>query len=135
MLIAWITFAGAWLLVIGPLLQASTDLVDASSKAHEGRPPGISAWWWLVPPLMYALSQRGLRNEDRKTRAFRTNATGWFAVAGGGALLAVGATSDVAERLEIGTAGFVVLYVMMLVLSSLYTSVRMIVRSNRTPNR
>jgi hypothetical protein len=66
-LIAWAMFAGAWLLVAGPLYQGSVELnelkVDregiagkaAAVQAAQARP---SAWWWLLPPVMYLLQRR-----------------------------------------------------------------------------
>ena len=68
--IVWITFAGAWLLVAGPLYQGSVELnelnVDregiqgkaAAAQATRARP---SAWWWLLPPVMYVLHRRWYR--------------------------------------------------------------------------
>jgi hypothetical protein len=65
--IAWATFAGAWLLVAGPLYQGSAELgqldVDregiqgkaAAAQAAQARP---SPWWWLLPPVMYVLHRR-----------------------------------------------------------------------------
>ena len=66
--IAWVTFAGAWLLVAGPLYQGSVELdeldvdregiegIKASAvRTAQGRP---SAWWWLLPPVMYVLHRR-----------------------------------------------------------------------------
>ena len=65
--IAWATFAGAWLLVAGPLYQGSVELneldVDRAgiegkaiaAQAAQARP---SAWWWLLPPVMYLLHRR-----------------------------------------------------------------------------
>jgi hypothetical protein len=55
--IAWATFAGAWLLVAGPLYQGSAELAEldfdregiqgtaAAVQAAQTRP---SAWWWLL---------------------------------------------------------------------------------------
>ena len=69
--IAWVTFAGAWLLVAGPLYQGSVELgeLDIDREGMEGikasaagttqaRP---SAWWWLLPPVMYVLHRRWAR--------------------------------------------------------------------------
>jgi hypothetical protein len=73
--IAWVTFAGAWLLVAGPLYQGSVELdeldvdregiegIKASAvQTAQGRPSPW--WWWLLPPVMYVLHRRW-------TRAFR----------------------------------------------------------------
>ncbi len=68
--LVWVTFAGAWLLVAGPLYQGSVELneldVDregiggkvVAAQATQDRP---SAWWWLLPPLMYVLHRRWYR--------------------------------------------------------------------------
>ena len=61
--IAWVVFAGAWLLVAGPLYQGSVELgeLDIDREGIEGikasavraaRPDPPSAWWWLLPPVM-----------------------------------------------------------------------------------
>ena len=74
--IAWVTFAGAWLLVAGPPYQGSVELdeLDVDREGIEGikasavrTAQGRSAswwWWWLLPPVMYVLHRRW-------TRAFR----------------------------------------------------------------
>ncbi len=67
--IAWAVFAGAWLLVAGPLYQGSVELgeLDIDREGIEGikasaiqatRPDPPSAWWWLLPPVMYVLRRR-----------------------------------------------------------------------------
>jgi hypothetical protein len=73
--IAWAVFAGAWLLVAGPLYQGSVELqeLDIDREGIEGikasavRTAGQelpSAWWWLLPPVMYVLRRH-------RNRAFR----------------------------------------------------------------
>ena len=76
--IAWVTFAGAWLLVAGPPYHGSVELdeldVDregiegikaAAVRTAQGRPSAWWWWWWLLPPpVMYVL-------HCRWTRAFR----------------------------------------------------------------
>jgi hypothetical protein len=106
--IVWVEFAGAWLLVAGPLYQGSVELseLDIDREGMEGikasaiqtvRPP--SPWWWLLPPVMYLLRRRWnaafwkatfaqLTDTQREqVTSFRSKATGWFTVAGGGTLL------------------------------------------------
>ena len=69
--IAWVTFAGAWLLVAGPLYQGSVELdefdvdregiegIKASAvRTAQGRPSAWWWWWWLLPPVMYVLHRR-----------------------------------------------------------------------------
>ena len=101
--IAWVTFAGAWLLVAGPLYQASVELdgLDVDREGIEGikasavrtAPGRPSPWWWLVPPVMYVLHRHWTRSFRQATFAqltqtqreqltsFRNKATGWFTVA------------------------------------------------------
>jgi len=111
--IAWATFAGAWLLVAGPLYQGSVELnemdVDreglqgkaAAAQAAQARP---SAWWWLLPPVMYVLYRRWNKARQQAVLAqltqtqraqltgYQSKATGWFTVAAGATLLATGQT-------------------------------------------
>ena len=69
--IAWVTFAGAWLLVAGPLYQGSVELdeldvdregiegIKASAvRTAQGRAVAWRWWWWLLPPVMYVLHRR-----------------------------------------------------------------------------
>ena len=104
------TFAGAWLLVTGPLYQGSVERdeldvdregiegIKASAvRTAQGRP---SPWWWLVPPVMYVLDRcwtRAFRqatfaqlthSQREQLTSFRNKATGWFTVAAGALLLA-----------------------------------------------
>jgi hypothetical protein len=109
---AWAGFAGAWLLVAGPLYQGSLELreLDLDREGIEGvkasavqavRQGQPSAWWWLLPPVMYVLHRRRWNEAFRQATAaqlsdaqreqltsFRNRATGWFTVATGAALLA-----------------------------------------------
>ena len=111
--IVWVTFAGAWLLVAGPLYQGSVELnemdVDregiqgkaAAAQAAQARP---SAWWWLLPPVMYVLYRRWNKARQQAVLAqltqtqraqltgYQSKATGWFTVAAGATLLATGQT-------------------------------------------
>jgi hypothetical protein len=117
--IAWARFAGAWLLVAGPLYQGSVELVEldldregiqgkvAAVQAARARP---SAWWWLLPPVMYVLSRRWYKAAQRAMLAqltetqreqmtsFQSKATGWFTVAAGATLLAAGETWQVVQQ-------------------------------------
>jgi hypothetical protein len=69
--IAWATFAGAWLLVAGPLYQGSAELaeLDFDREGIQGTAAAVQAaqtrpsawwwwWWWLLPPVMYVLHRR-----------------------------------------------------------------------------
>ena len=146
--IAWAEFLGAWLLVAGPLWQGSVELneldVDregiegikaAAMQTAQGRP---SAWWWLLPPVMYVLRRRWTRTFHEVTAAqltdvqreqltsFRNKATGWYSVALGGFLLAAGETWDITEHYSWPAWLFWVLLVVMLTLAVLNTAVRLI---------
>ena len=69
-LILWAGFAGAWLLVAGPLHQARVELAEedlererfTDAMTEVGPPPRTSAWWWLLPPLRLWI---GHRRRDR----------------------------------------------------------------------
>jgi hypothetical protein len=146
--IAWATFAGAWLLVAGPLYQGSVELdeldldrealegIKASAvQAATGRP---SPWWWLAPPVMYVLHRRWTKAfwqatfaqltqaQQEQLTSFRNKATGWFTVAAGGLLLAAGETWQIVERHRWPTWLFWLLIVVMLAAAVLNTAVRMI---------
>jgi hypothetical protein len=146
--IIWASFAGAWLLVAGPLYQGSVELdeldldregiegIKASAvQGAQGRP---SAWWWLLPPAMYVLHRRWARAFRQATFAqlteaqreqltsFRNKANGWFTVAAGAALLAAGETWQVTEHYRWPVWSFWLLIVAMLTAAVLNTAVRMI---------
>ncbi len=145
--IAWATFAGAWLLVAGPLYQGTIELreldVDREgiqdkigSFAAAQAPP--SAWWWLVPPVMYVLRRRwnqAMRKamktqltaaQREQINTFQSKASGWFTVAGGAALLAAGETWTVVRHYHWPVWLFWLLVTAMAVLSVLNTAIRMI---------
>jgi hypothetical protein len=146
--IAWATFAGAWLLVAGPLYQGSVELdeLDVDREAIEGikasavrtAPGRPSPWWWLLPPVMYLLHRRWTRTFRQATFAqltqaqreqltsFRNKATGWFTVAIGALLLAAGETWQIVEHHRWPTWLFWLLTVVMLAAAVLNTAVRMI---------
>jgi fatty acid desaturase len=145
--IAWATFAGAWLLVAGPLYQGSVELneldVDregiqdkvVAAQAGQDRP---SAWWWLLPPVMYVLHRRWYRElrhsmlaqltqtQREQLTSFQSKATGWFTVAGGATLLAVGETWQLVEHFDWPVGVFWLLVVVMLTAAVLTTAVLMI---------
>ncbi len=117
--IAWLTFAGAWLLVAGPLYQGSVELteLDLDREGIQGKAAAVQAaqdrpstWWWLLPPIMYVLHRRWYKaaqqavlaqltptQREQMTR-FQSKATGWFTVAGGAAMLAAGETWHVVQQ-------------------------------------
>jgi hypothetical protein len=122
----WAGFVGAWLLVAGPTLQGAMDLhrIERSSRKPGQRLP--SRWWWLLPPVMYVLSRSRFRDGSSRSREFRDSGTGWFYVAGGGALLAAKETYDLAQIFGWGTISTVVVYVAALAICTLITTVRMV---------
>jgi hypothetical protein len=118
--IGWIGFAGAWLLVAGPLYQGVLELLEQeldqagfqAATAGLTRPPMPSQWWWLVPPVMLVRQHRRIAEFRQEALArltaqqrtqymgFMQKATGWFVVATGALLLAVKETWEVCEQHE-----------------------------------
>jgi hypothetical protein len=147
-LIIWATFAGAWLLVAGPLYQGAVELaeMDVDRDAIEGIKASAaeaarnepSAWWWLLPPVMYVLHRRWAKAFQQATwkrltetqreqlTSFRNKATGWFTVAAGATLLALGETWQIVEYYGWPAWLFWLLIALMLTVSVLNTAVRMI---------
>ena len=146
--ILWARFLGAWLLVAGPLYQGAVELdeldfdregiegIKASAlEAAKGAP---SAWWWLLPPVMYVLHRRWTRRfraatwaqlsgvQREQLSSFRNKATGWFTVAAGALLLAAGETWQVTRDRGWPVWVFWLLAVAMLLAAVLNTAVRMI---------
>jgi hypothetical protein len=145
--IAWATFAGAWLLVAGPLYQGSVELNElhfdregilgkaAAVQAAQVRP---SAWWWLLPPVIYVLHRRwykALRHvmlaqftetQREQMASFQSKAAGWFTVAAGAALLAAGQTWRIVQLYGWPIWLFWLLVVVMLAAAVLNTAVLMI---------
>jgi cobalamin synthase len=145
--IAWATFAGAWLLVAGPLYQGSAELAEldfdregiqgaaAAVQAAQTRP---SAWWWLLPPAMYVLHRRWYKalrlamlpqltqtRREQVTR-FQSKSTGWFTVAAGATLLAAGDTWQIIQHYRWPVWAFWLLDAVMLTAAVLTTTVLMI---------
>lgn len=111
---------GAWLLVAGPLYQASLELqeqevdreeIDRVTSAVEAPAP-ISPWWWLLPPVAY-VKQRKQSGAHRQavmdalgprqleqTVSFLNKASGWMIVAAGAFLIAIKETYEVVELFE-----------------------------------
>ncbi|CAN5280973.1 hypothetical protein BH11ACT4_BH11ACT4_20310 [soil metagenome] len=138
-------FLGAWLLVAGPLLQASLELTEQEIDREKfdevvsslPRPIRISGWWWLLPPVAYYLTIR--RNSDHQkavmaalppeqreqSLTFFNKATGWLIVAGGALLLASKETWEFVEQFEWPTWLFWVLVVVVFALCVTNAAVRM----------
>jgi hypothetical protein len=154
--IAWVTFAGAWLLVAGPLYQGSVELneLDVDREGIQGKTLAAqttqarpSAWWWLLPPVMYVLHRRWYRALHREilsqlTQAqreqltsFQSKATGWFTVAGGATMLATGETWQIVKHYDWPVWVFWLLLVVMLTAAILNVAVSMISRAREgTPS-
>jgi hypothetical protein len=145
--IAWVTFAGAWLLVAGPLYQGSVELneLDVDREGIQGKAVAAqetqarpSAWWWLLPPVMYVLHRRWYRalrqemlaqltpTQREQLTSFQSKTTGWFTVAAGATLLAVGETWQVVRHYDWPVWVFWLLIVVMLSAAVLSTAVFMI---------
>lgn len=137
-------FAGGWLLVAGPVYQAAIELREETFgrtsfrglAAEVPKPQPVSSWWWLLPPVHYALSRQ--RSNAYRTAAFAAlsveqrgqmvgfvnKATGWMLVAGGAALIAVKETWEVVELLHWPPAVFWIAVVAMSLLALGNTVVR-----------
>jgi hypothetical protein len=112
--ILWAGFLGAWLLVAGPVYQASLELRDeqferdrfAALAATVPAPPPVSPWWWLLPPVRLMLAHRRTEQHQRAMvveledadwaalNSYLNKATGWMLVAAGGFLIATKETYE-----------------------------------------
>ena len=141
--IAWSGFLGAWLLVAGPLFQAAVELDAQEDRrggvtrlARQTERPRLSPWWWLLPPVAYALQRRRQRDVRRQLFdaltaeelegfvEFTSVATGWALVAAGAFFIAVKETYELAELYEWPLGVFVALLVVMLAVCAANTVVR-----------
>jgi hypothetical protein len=124
---------GGWLLVAGPVYQASIELEEqavdqaaiAAAASSVIAPPRVSPWWWFLPPVAYLLQRRQARahrqavmdalgpEQQRQTITFLNKANGWLAVALGAFLIAVKETWEVVEHLHWPVAVFWVLVVVL----------------------
>jgi hypothetical protein len=145
-LIAWCAFFGGWLLVAGPLTQAALELreediesaeIEATSTRLRSAFPQVSRWWWLLPPVYYWRQRRRSRRfreavmreltpeQLSSVLSFVNTATGWLFVAGGASLIAVKETWELAEAQHWPHAVFWVLVVVMVVVCTGSTAVRL----------
>jgi len=143
--IVWAGFAGAWLLVAGPIFQAA---IEFSEQDMEGAgftalaakytpPPRYRGWWWLLPPVGYLLHWRWSRRAHREMMQLATpeqrrmfaqlgnKATGWTMVALAGILLALNETWGVKRHYHWPVLAFWLLVLAMTALSAAYTGARM----------
>jgi hypothetical protein len=142
--VAWAGFAGAWLLVAGPVYQAAIELeaeeierdaIRGAAQAIPGPPP-FSRWWWLIPPVGYALGVRRRRAQRRELMHVLTPAqmgqlvryanksTGWILIASGAFLVALKETWSPKEIYRWPVPVYVLVVVLMLVACALITLVR-----------
>ena len=141
----WCGFAGAWLLVAGPIYQAAVELEDeefdrdelAAASRELSPQPRVSTWWWLVPPVAYVLRRRRSERQRRemlelidaaqleRLMHFSQTAAGWLYVAAGASLLAIKETAELREAYE--WPGWVVVAIVaaMLLLSAANTTYRL----------
>jgi hypothetical protein len=136
-------FAGAWLLVAGPLFQASVELRDESFDMEQfdaaklnAQPPPVSGWWWLLPPVAYVKSRRRSQaHRDAMVRAMPAahreqfvglvnKANGWAFVAGGAFCIALKETWELVHLYEWPAALYWALVVVMSALAIANTVVR-----------
>jgi hypothetical protein len=142
--IHWAAFAGAWLLVAGPLFQATVELRSEEFDNQQfeetttgvARPPSISGWWWLLPPVAYVKNQRrsdahrkailaALEPELREQYVgFMNKATGWFTVAGGAFLIALKETWELVELYHLHVAVYWIVIVVLSVVSIANAAIR-----------
>ena len=107
----WAGTIGAWLLFAGPLFQGSLELweVARTGPAWPDR-KRIDKALWLVPPVMYFVQRARFRRSGTAaadvTSSFSNRASGWFAVAIGGLLVAFKETWELAERYELSPVAY-----------------------------
>jgi hypothetical protein len=142
--IPWCGFVGAWLLVAGPIYQATIELADEeferetmerASAAIEAPPP-VSRWLLFLPPVAYFLHSR--RREDMRHQMLRVmprtdleqmlhfgeTATAWLFVASGAALIAVKETWELREAYEWPLAAFWTIVAGMVLVCAANTALR-----------
>jgi hypothetical protein len=142
--IAWSAFAGAWLLVAGPVYQAALELtaeeverdaIDAAKNRVEL--PRTSAWWWLLPPVGYLLSRRQhrayrvsvmtslTRTQLEQLVRFADKANGWIFIALGAFLVAIADTWQLREIYRWPLWLYVLVMAVMLFACAFNTAIRM----------
>lgn len=114
-------FIGAWLLVAGPLFQASIELREEDlevERIKEARHnlqdiPKISIWWWILPPVKVYLERKqnqerriafidALTPEDAKAlHSYMSKAVAWVYVSAGAFFLAVTETYNLDHELDL----------------------------------
>lgn len=143
-LIAWCGFFGAWLLVAGPIYQAAIEIDDeeferedfAQAVVQVPRPPRVSRWWLLLPPVAYVLwaRRRGAWEaavldvlnvtQLEQLMHLRETAAAWLFVGSGAALIAAKETWELREEYEWATWVFWALLGVMLAVCIANTAFR-----------
>jgi hypothetical protein len=143
--IAWAGFAGAWLLVAGPIYQAAIELAAEDIERDEiqaasdsvAAPARPSGWWWLIPPVGYLLWLRGRREHRRTVMGaltpgqmeqlvrFGNKATAWIYISGGAFLVALAETWTLREVYRWPIGVYVIVVVAMLAACAANTAVRL----------
>jgi hypothetical protein len=143
--IAWAGFAGSWLLVASPVYQAGIDFQAEDIERDEirhaadatAKPPPFSRWWWLIPPVGYALQLRRRRLYRRTVMhvltsaqmeqlvRFGNKATGWILISSGAFLVSLTETWTLKEIYDWSLTVYVLVVAVMLLASALYTAVRL----------
>lgn len=137
-------FLGGWLLVAGSVYQAALEMLEQDIGTDELReagskvekPPRVSAWWWLVPPIRLYLAKRRrdayMQSYFASLDAVQSEAltsyfhksTAWLYVGIGSFLLATKETYELLEHAHI-LMGFLILIIfVLLVLSVFNTAIR-----------
>lgn len=143
-IILWCGFLGTWLLVAGPIFQASLELkeqdleVDRLREIKKSLPINkhVSVWWWLFPPAKIILEARhnrayemaymqALSDTDRESVVnFDNKANGWLMVGGGAFLLALKETYDLCIYLHTWPYLFAIVSLVMLMICLWYTTLQ-----------
>jgi hypothetical protein len=127
----WAGTVGAWLLFAGPLFQGLLELweVARTGPAWPDR-KRIDRALWLIPPVMYIVQRARFRRGGSAavdvTRSFANRATGWFAVAAGGLLVAVKETWELAELYELPVGAYWAIVVLVLLACQANVTIRML---------
>lgn len=148
-LMAYGSFIGGWLLVLGAILQAALELrahelardrIEATASRLPPL-PRISPWWWLIPPVHVVLGRRrsqrfqrmymeALSFEDYAALlAFVNKATGWLVVSLGAWTLATIQTLGFAHARGFGAVVWMVLLCVM-PLSCIFVCVALLKRGD-----
>jgi hypothetical protein len=120
----------------GRVEQHGLEIDRLRERLRAFAPPKVSPLWWLLPPVKIILERISLyqyrnkllealsREEFEALLDFTNKGTGWLFVAGGGFLLPVNETWEVAERWQLGPWWYAGLCALCVGLCVLNTSLR-----------